>query len=85
MVNYLLWITYEFLVALLTFLPEDVRVNKLSPKSELMISLRYKEGVKGFLFMHTTNNVLFTGATALFDEKLFPKCSACKLGYITAK
>jgi transposase InsO family protein len=65
------------------FLPEDVRVNKLSPKSELMIFLGYKEGVKGFLFMRLPNNVLFTGATALFDEKLFPKCPEGKLrGFI---
>jgi len=65
------------------FLPEDVRVNKLLPKSELMIFLRYKDGVKGFLFMRAPNNVLFTGATALFDEKLFPKCPDGKLrGFI---
>ena len=65
------------------FLHEDIRVNKLSPKSELMIFLGYKEGVKGFLFMRQPNNVLFTGATALFDEKLFLKCPEGKLrGFI---
>jgi len=33
--------------------------------------------------MRTPNNVLFTGATALFDEKLFPKCPEGKLhGFI---
>jgi len=65
------------------FLPEDVRANKLAPKSELMIFLGYKNGVKGYLFMCAPNNVLFTGATALFDEKLFPKCPEGKLrGFI---
>jgi len=55
----------------------------LSPKSELMIFLGYKDGVKGFLFMRLPNNVLFTGATALFDEKLFPKCPDGKVrGFI---
>jgi hypothetical protein len=39
-----------------------------------MIFLGHRDGVKGFLFMRLPNNVLFTGATALFDEKLFPKC-----------
>jgi len=33
--------------------------------------------------MHTPNNVLFTGATALFNEKLFLKCPEGKLqGFI---
>src|ERR1700694_5278933 len=65
------------------FLPNDVRANKLSPKSELMIFLGYKNGVKGYLFMRLPNNVLFTGATALFDEKLFPKCPEGRLrGFI---
>src|SRR5258708_2358585 len=48
-----------------------------------MIYLGNKEGVKGFLFMRLPNNVLFTGATALFDEKLFLKCPDGKLrGFI---
>jgi len=34
-----------------------------------MIFLGYKDGVKGFLFMCAPNNVLFTGATALFDSR----------------
>src|SRR5258708_4006075 len=48
-----------------------------------MIYLGNKEGVKGFLFMRLPNNVLFTGGTALFDEKLFLKCPDGKLhGFI---
>ena len=27
------------------------------------------------MFMHLANNVIFTAATALFDECLFPKCA----------
>jgi len=60
------------------FLPEDVWANKLTPKSELMIFLGYPDSVKGYLFMRIHNNTLFTGATALFDETLFPKCPTSK-------
>ena len=65
------------------FLPEDVRSNKLVPKSELMIFLGYQDSVKGFIFMCLPNNILFTGATALFDKSLFPKCPEGRLrGFI---
>ena len=56
------------------FLPEEVRVNKLNPKSELMTFLGYPQDIKGYLFMRGPNNVLFTAVQALFDETLFPKC-----------
>ena len=56
------------------FLPEEVCVNKLNPKSELMTFLSYPQGTKGYLFMRGANNVLFTAVQALFDETLFPKC-----------
>jgi len=56
------------------YLPEDVRANKLAPKSELMVFLGYPEGIKGYLFMRLHNNSLFVGATALFDETFMPKC-----------
>jgi hypothetical protein len=39
-----------------------------------MVFLGYPDGVKGYLFMRLHNNSLFTGATALFDESVFPKC-----------
>ena len=56
------------------FLPEEVRVNKLNPKSELMTFLGYPQGTKGYLFIREPNNVLFTAVQALFDKTLFPKC-----------
>ena len=56
------------------YLPEEVRPNKLSPKSELMIYLGVAEGVKGHKFMRLPNNVIFIGVTAIFDEEMFPKC-----------
>ena len=57
------------------FLPEEVHVNKLNPKSELMTFLGYPAGTKGYLFMRGLNNVLFTAVQALFNEMLFLKCS----------
>ena len=56
------------------FLLEEVHVNKLNPKSELMTFLDYPQDIKGYLFMRGPNNVLFTAVQALFDETLFPKC-----------
>ncbi|KAI0357253.1 hypothetical protein OH77DRAFT_1384308, partial [Trametes cingulata] len=35
-------------------------------------------GGMGFRFMRAPNNVIFTAAHALFDENMFPKCSANK-------
>ena len=55
-------------------IPKDARVNKLSPRGELMIFLGYPDGVKGYLFMRLPNNVLFKGTTAIFDEDMMPKC-----------
>ena len=55
-------------------IPQDVRVNKLSPRGELMVFLGYPQGVKGYLFMRLHNNSLFTGVTAIFDEEMMPKC-----------
>jgi hypothetical protein len=39
-----------------------------------MTYLGHTEGIKASLFMHPSNNTLFTSVTALFDETLFPKC-----------
>jgi hypothetical protein len=47
------------------FLPEEVRQNKLAPKSELMTFIGYADGVKGYLFMRLTNYV-FTAVKASF-------------------
>ena len=56
------------------FLLEEVHVNKLNPKSELMTFLGYSQGTKDYFFMRGLDNVLFTAVQALFDETLFPKC-----------
>ena len=56
------------------FLPPEVRKNKLSPKSELMVYLGVGPGGHNHKFMRLPNNVIFTAAQALFDEHLFPKC-----------
>ena len=56
------------------FLLEEVHVNKLNPKSELMTFLGYPQGTKGYLFMRGPNNVLFMAVQALFDETSFLKC-----------
>ena len=55
------------------YLPEDKRPNKLAPHAELMTYLDIPEGVKEYLFMHSTN-VLFNGGTAQFMEDTFPRC-----------
>jgi hypothetical protein len=56
------------------FLPEDVQNNNLSPRSELMTFIGLPEGTKGYIFMRSPNNIVFTAIQALFDETLFPKC-----------
>ena len=56
------------------YIPQDVRKDKLAPKSELMVYLGIAEGIKGHLFMRTHSNQLVSATTALFDENLFPKC-----------
>jgi hypothetical protein len=59
-------------------IPESRHKNKLAPKSELMVYIGHTEGVKAYTFIHLSKNTVYTGATALFDEALFPKCSASK-------
>ena len=54
-------------------IPEARQVNKLSPKSELMIYLGRQAGMKADVFMHSPNT-LFYSDKALFNETLFPKC-----------
>ena len=67
------------------FLPEEVCHNKLNPKSKLMTFIGYPQGIKGYLFMRSPNNVLFTAVQALFNKTLFPKCpDMCCPGYIPA-
>jgi hypothetical protein len=64
------------------FLPEDVQSNNLSLRSELMTFIGLSEGTKGYIFMRSPNNNVFTTIQALFDETLFPKCPTMRwLGY----
>jgi len=59
------------------FLLEEVRANKLAPRSELMTYIGYETGVKGWHFMRR-NGAIFTGAMATFDKTLFPCCPGAK-------
>jgi hypothetical protein len=56
------------------FLPEDVRSNNLSPRSELITFISLVEGTKGYIIMRSPNNIVFTAIQALFDKTLFLKC-----------
>ena len=56
------------------FILEEVCVNKLAPRAELMTFLGYTNGTKGFCFMQSPNNIIFQATTALFDECMFPHC-----------
>jgi len=46
-----------FGTAAYVFLPDNIRANKLVPKSELMIFLGYPDSVKGYLFLRLHNNL----------------------------
>ena len=65
------------------YIPADMHKNKLAPKSELMAYLGAVEGIKGHCFMCLANNQIYTAATALFDESLFPKCKDSRTCPIT--
>jgi len=56
------------------FIPAEVRVNKLAPKSKLMTYLGSHPGGRGWIFMRRPNNVIFSAAQAIFDESVFPNC-----------
>ena len=54
------------------FIPEDVRVNRLAPRAEMMTFIGYTDGTKGYKFMRKPNNTIFHAVAALFDEYMFP-------------
>ena len=56
------------------FLPAEIRTDKLTPRSELMTYLGNAPGIKGWLFMHGPNNILFTATQATFNKTFFPRC-----------
>ena len=67
-----LWV---FECAAYVHIPEDVRTNKMTPKSKLMVYLGVApENTSNFLFMWSPNNILFTSAHTLFDELCYPHC-----------
>src|SRR6266404_4929893 len=58
-------------------IPEAHCLNKLSPKSELMIYLGRPSGMKGDAFMRKSF-VVFYSDTALFDEAMYPSCGSVR-------
>jgi transposase InsO family protein len=68
--------TYVFGCGAHVFLPDEIRKNKLSARSELMIFLGF-DG-PNYKFMRLPNNVLFVSPQAIFDETHFPKCPMSK-------
>ena len=64
--------------------PAPFTATKLTPKSELMLFLGYRFGHESNMkFMRMPNNVLYYGATVLFDETMFPKCDNRKTPTVT--
>ena len=54
------------------YLPSEVRANKLTLRSELMIFIGYEDN--GYRFIrHTQGNAIFPSTQAIFDEGHFPK------------
>src|SRR6266404_1529702 len=58
-------------------IPEACHLNKLSPKSELILYLGRQSGMKGNTFMCNTH-VVFYSDTALFDETMYPNCGSVR-------
>jgi len=49
-----------------------------------MTFLGYRDGQESnMMFMRAPNNIIFTAAMALFDERLFPKCAKHKVPPVT--
>ena len=59
------------------------RSNKLSPELELMVYLGWPVSYKGFSFYQLTNEQIFIGTMAVFDETLFPHCPDGKQQFFT--
>jgi hypothetical protein len=56
------------------FIPEEKRLNKLSPHSEYMVFIGYLPGGNYLFLRHKSNRTLFRTPTAIFDEETFPLC-----------
>ena len=50
------------------------KVDQLDNQSGSMTFTGLSEGTKGYIFMRSPNNMVFTAVQALFDKMLFPKC-----------
>ena len=55
------------------YLPSEVRANKLTPCSELMIFIGYEDNSYRFI-RHIQENAIFRFTQAIFDEGHFPRC-----------
>jgi hypothetical protein len=56
------------------FIPAETKLNKLAPKSELMVYLGNAPGTHGHMFMRPLNNVLYYATHSIFDESMFSRC-----------
>ena len=56
------------------YIPAEMRANKLTPRSKLMVYLGNAPGANCFTFMRSPNNVLYYATHCIFDELLFPRC-----------
>ena len=54
------------------YFSNEVHANKLTPHSELMIFIGYKDNSYRFI-RHTQGNVIFCSTQAIFDEGHFPR------------
>jgi hypothetical protein len=52
--------------------PEDVRKNKLEPRSQPMTFIGCDRGTKGWVFMRKDNSI-FVGSHAKFNKLFFPR------------
>ena len=59
------------------FIPSEIRVNKLTPKSEVMTFVGYEPYGKAYRFM-TNENKLVISSQAIFDENKYPRSPPSK-------
>ena len=59
------------------FLPSEVDTNKLTLYSELIIFIGYEDNRYHFM-CYRQENIIFHSTHAIFDERLFPKCTDCQ-------
>ena len=56
------------------FFPIKVYTNKLVPYSKLIIFIEYEDNKYHFMH-HIQGNIIFCSTHAIFDKRLFPKCT----------